>query len=55
MKLARICEYLKIKKGFTIVDLLVIICVIGILAAIMIPVFMGHHQNRLAKQIKFSK
>lgn len=42
---------MKKKKGFTLLELIVVIAIIGVLLAIIIPLF-GHHKNNTRAVIK---
>lgn len=47
--LKKMCQNLKSKKGFTLVELIVIIAVIGIIGGIAVPNFLGIQENSRAK------
>jgi len=41
------------KNGFTLIECLVVLCIVGILAALTIPKIFGHHKFNPCKE--FSK
>lgn len=49
--MSKLLQKLRNKKGFTLIELIVVIAILGILAAILIPQFTGFQQKAKSSQV----